>query len=82
MHLVARYQILVALMDVSRTVVKESIGAWEDVGAHLPFWKEKGRNNVHMLVNTTGHVPVDSMDYYSTRNKDAKFNQHCPVLLM
>lgn len=28
-------------MDVSRTVVKQSIGAWEDVGVPLPFWKEK-----------------------------------------
>lgn len=82
MYLVACYQILVALMDVSRTVVEESIGAWENVGAHLPFWKEKRRDNAHMLVNTMGHVPVDSMDYYSTRSKDPKFNQHCPVLLI
>ena len=63
MSLAACYQILVVLMDVSRTVVKESFGAWKDVRVHLPFWKEKGRNNVCMLVSTMGHVPVDSMDY-------------------
>lgn len=68
-------------MDVSRTVLKESIGAWEDVRVRLPFGKEEERNNVRMLVCTMGHVPVDSMDYYSTRRKDPKFSQYCPVLL-
>lgn len=68
-------------MDVSRTVVKQSIGAWEDVRVPLPFWKEKGRNYVRMLVSTMGHVPEDSMVYYSTVSKNPKFNQYCPVFL-
>lgn len=63
------YHILVVLMDVSRTVVKECLWAWEDVRVHLPFWKEEGRNNVRMVVSTMGHVPVDSMDYYCSRSK-------------
>lgn len=35
-----------------------------------------------MLVSTMGHVPEDSMVYYSSISKDPKFNQYCPVLLI
>lgn len=42
----------------------------------LPFWEEKGKNNVCWSVQWTISCPCGQMDCYSSRNQDPKFIQY------